>query len=235
MSNEAVETFEIERKYEVAAAAQLPTARAFEEAGFDSVASAHHALTATYFDTHDRVLARNRLALRTRSGGKDDGWHLKVKGDGGLRELLWPVSAEIPEAVLAAVRDRVGDAADRLVPMAELSTARAVVLLRARDGRGEVEIADDAVRACDLSEGVRRAWREWEAELGEGADPALLDALEPVLLAAGATHSLSFAKAARAGGQLLNIARAAGADAERIAALERLDASDREAARRLEA
>jgi hypothetical protein len=106
-------------------------------------------------------------------------------------------------------------------------------MLRDGSGREVVELADDRVRATDGIEGVDRAWREWEAELMPGADAAVLDRVEAVLLASGAEPSLSFAKIARATGRLLAAARARGADEATLEALARLDASDREAARRL--
>ena len=144
-----------------------------------------------------------------------------------MRELAWPPADEPPTELLAELRARVGDA--RIVPIAIVRTERTVVILHDRAG-GAVELADDRVRAEDGASGVRRAWREWEAELLAGADPSLLDELEPVLLAAGAAPSLSPAKIARATGRLVGWARANGASPERIAALEALDEADRAAA-----
>lgn len=231
----AIESFEIERKYEVEAGTQLPRTAAFAPFGLHCDAPEQHELRATYFDTPDGALARLGLAMRERRGGKDAGWHLKQKGAEGARELLWPPAERLPDGLLAELRARIGDAAETVVPIARLETARIVVRLLDEHGTEVVELADDTVRARDMMSDVQRAWREWEAELMPHADPALLDVVEPVLLAAGATASLSAAKIARATGRLGEIARARGASAEVLAELARLDASDQAAARRLEA
>lgn len=229
----ATESFEIERKYEVGAETRLPAAAAFAAAGLTSDAPERHELLARYFDTPDGALARLGLAMRERRGGKDAGWHLKQKGADGARELLWPPAERMPDGLLAELRERIGDAAETVAPIARLQTERVVVRLRNAAGIEVVELADDTVRAEDGRTGVLRAWREWEAELMPDADPALLDLVEPLLLAAGAAESLSVAKIARATGRLVEIARAKGASADIIAELERLDAADQAAARRL--
>lgn len=227
------ESLEIERKYEVSVALPLPDADGFREAGLDPEAPVTHRLSARYFDTLRGDLAARGLALRERHGGKDAGWHLKQRGEAGVKELLWPPSDGMPEGLRDEIRGRIGDAVDEVRPVAQLETERTVVMLRDGSGREAVELADDRVRATDRVAGVDRAWREWEAELMPGVDAAVLDRVEAVLLAAGAEPSLSFAKIARATGRLIAAARASGADDAVLAALERLDASDREAARRL--
>lgn len=209
---EHVESIEIERKYEVGADAVLPTD--FSCAGLLSGEPERIDLSATYFDTADGQLARRLVAVRRREGGRDEGWHLKAKGKGGARELLWPPAPEMPEGL----RAEISKLTDRPVsPLAELRTTRTVLRLRDPRGIEVIEIADDRVLAEHRATGVRRAWREWEAELLPGADPAQLDAIEPVLRAAGATPSTNPAKIVRATGLL-----------------PESDARDRAAARRLE-
>ena len=121
--NGAIESFEIERKYEVSDDAQLPDAVGFAALGLQPGAPETHELRASYFDTPSGELASRRLALRNRHGGKDAGWHLKAKGDDGARELLWPQSDELPVGLRAEVEDRLGSGSiDRLGAIATLRT-----------------------------------------------------------------------------------------------------------------
>ena len=188
--NGAVEALEIERKYELRAGAALPSAEAFAAVGLTVGAPAVHELQASYFDTPTLELAEQRLAMRRRAGGKDDGWHLKAKGDGSVRELMWPLSETVPAGLLSEVEDRLGQGAgDRLGAIATLRTTRTTVLLLAETGEPVIEIADDLVDATNELSGVRQAWREWEAELMPGlTDESLLDSIEPLLVAAGGTR-----------------------------------------------
>lgn len=187
--NGAIESFEIERKYEVSDDAQLPDAVGFAALGLQPGAPETHELRASYFDTPSGELASRRLALRNRHGGKDAGWHLKAKGDDGARELLWPQSDELPVGLRAEVEDRLGSGStDRLGAIATLRTTRVTVLLFDLQGNAVVEIADDRVDGTNELTGSRQQWREWEAELMPGADEALLDTIEPLLAAAGAVR-----------------------------------------------
>lgn len=229
MSNQAVESFEIERKYEVAAGATLPGREALARAGFTADDPETHELHAAYYDTADRDLARNRLAVRVRHGGKDAGWHLKKKGAEGSLELFWPLADEMPAGLLSEIEARAG-VTGGLAPIAELRTTRVVVPLRDEAGTEVIELVDDHVRALDHATGLWRAWREWEAEVTEGGQPADLDTLEPLLLAAGAYVSPSPAKIARATGSLVPLAIAKGASAEQVALLRAMDEADLAAA-----
>ncbi|MCW2288755.1 CYTH domain-containing protein [Leucobacter luti] len=234
MTSEAgVEALEIERKYEVAVDAHLPTAERFARAGFSATEPVIFHLAAQYFDTPDEALARAGIAVRVRTGGSDAGWHVKRREPGGVRELHWPVASQMPAGLLDELRARVGEVAEQVAPRATLKTERTVVVLRDAAGAGLVELADDRVYATDLSDGVHRAWREWEAELLPGAAETVLDAVDPLLRAAGAYPSASPAKIARATGKLIALAQARGADPEQLAALTELDAADQAAARRL--
>lgn len=235
MSERPAESIEIERKYEVPTALALPETAALAAAGFAADAPRTFALRAVYYDTAHGDLAQHRLALRRREGGPDAGWHLKHKNPTGAHEFQWPESDEMPADLRDEVSRRIG-AEPELTPLAELRTERTVVLLRggpeaAGSGAAEseaavIELVDDRVRTHDLRTGVRRAWREWEAELVPGADAALLDALEALLFDAGATASPSPAKIARATGRIVPLALAAGADEETLARLRAMEADD---------
>lgn len=237
------ESLEIELKYEVPEGAELPSAEAFAALGLVLGPAETHHLVARYFDTPDGALSAQRIAVRVREGGPDEGWHLKERGERGTRELHWPLSERLPEGLAAELRARIGDAAFVLRPIAELRTERRARRVRDTSGAGAelVEIADDRVRATELrtdengevSERVDRAWREWEAELLPGASRPALERVAQALAAAGAVPSASSAKVARASGGLVALARESGASAETIARLEEMDRLDREAARRL--
>lgn len=205
------ESIELERKYEVDVDAELP--RDFSAAGLQADPPQRFRLEAQYFDTAGGHLARQRVAVRMRLGGKDEGWHLKCKVAEGARELLWPPSQEMPRGL----REEIARLTDRpVLPLAELHTRRTVLHLRDADGVEVVEVSDDRVLSEHHATGVRRAWREWEAELIPGADLALLDAVEPVLLLAGADPSPSPAKIARATGLVRGMADADRAAARRL-------------------
>ncbi|MFC7766143.1 CYTH domain-containing protein [Leucobacter soli] len=184
-----VESLEIERKYEVEDGAALPAAEDFAALGLRLAEPEHHRLEARYFDTPDGALAAQRVAVRMRAGGKDEGWHLKEKGAEGARELLWPPAEEMPQGLRAELERRIGaDGARRLDVIGRLRTERTTVRVTAVDGVEVIELADDRVDATNELTGRRQQWREWEAELIPGADEGLLDRIEPLLIAAGAAR-----------------------------------------------
>lgn len=197
--NGAIEALEIERKYEPGADAVLPAAGAFEAVGLVASGAEVHELHASYFDTPTLELATQRLALRRRAGGKDDGWHLKSKGEGSVRELMWPFSDDMPKGLIREVDDRLGaGAAERLSAIATVRTTRTTTLLHAETGEPVVEIADDLVEATNEVSGERQRWREWEAELMPGVfDEQLLESIEPLLIEAGATRARGTSKIQR--------------------------------------
>lgn len=244
------ESIEVERKYEVPAGAVMPELGAYAALGLTADIPVTYQLTATYFDTPDRALAAAGIAVRQRTGGHDAGWHVKQRLADGVREVAWPPAVRAPEALFVKLHELLGTPVAKgsrelpLQPLAQMRTTRVVTLLREGD-QPVIELADDRVLGTDhmagqasagtASSGVRRAWREWEAELMPGAAPELLARVEPLLLAAGASPSLSFAKIARASGQLVAMAKRRGADPEQIRALEALDTLDQARARSLEA
>ena len=208
------EQTEIERKYDVAEGSAVPPL-----AGTGPVATAEAEptarLRAVYHDTDDRALLGARVTLRRRTGGGDEGWHLKLPGDAGRREVHAPLGDEadgVPEELLARVADVLRGRP--VAPVLVLETARTATRLRDADGREIAELADDAVTATAPSTGASHAWHEWELELGPGVDgdegDALFAAVEPVLLAAGARPSASRSKLAR-GLEAVDGARAGGA------------------------
>jgi inorganic triphosphatase YgiF len=196
---------ESERKYDVDAWTELPDLSRVAKVEADEPVM----LRAVYFDTAEGALASARITLRRRTGGKDEGWHLKTpEGEDGRREhhapLGDPAVAEPPAELLAPVRELLGDRP--LVEIARLHTERLVVKL-IREGRPIAEVADDLVSAADVRTGILRVWREWECELLEGAPEqdeerlGILDRLEGLLLSAGARPASAVSKLARATGR----------------------------------
>ncbi|WP_382305099.1 CHAD domain-containing protein [Herbiconiux sp. UC225_62] len=211
------EQVEIERKYSVGEELPLPDLSDVGGATGTLVDSAVAVdavqLEAVYFDTAEGALARQRIALRRRRGGHDEGWHIKLPAAEGRTELQWPLGVGqhetddvvVPLEVLAPVRVHVRD--HPLTPLARVSTSRRVTDLLDPSGALVAEIADDTVSATDAREGTVRLWREWEVELGPAAPAttegrtALLDEIEARLIAAGATVSPSVSKLAQAVGR----------------------------------
>ncbi|ANP73405.1 CYTH and CHAD domain-containing protein [Cryobacterium arcticum] len=210
------EQTEIERKYDVVDGSQVPPLRGIR--GVTAVETHDpFTLTAVYYDTDTRDLARHRIVLRRREGGGDAGWHLKTPADEGRTEVHWPLdigetgqtgepddAGTVPDEVLEPVRAIVRDRA--LTPLARISTVRTTTHLLGPDAEPLAEVADDEVAASDARGGTYRKWREWEVELLAGAPDTrkertrLLDAIEATLSAAGAHPSASVAKIARAVG-----------------------------------
>jgi hypothetical protein len=196
---------EIERKYDVDAGAVVP-----ELVGIGPIAVVEGPetieLDARYFDTASLRLATRRIALRRRSGGDDEGWHIKSDGDEGRTELRWPLEGDdVPEEIRQHLSDIVGD--EELVPIARVLNERIARRLLDAAGYPIAEIVDDHVRSEDLRGGGRSGWREWEVELLAAAPDtrkartALLDEIELRVFEAGAQPAASASKLARALGR----------------------------------
>ena len=189
------EFLEIEQKFDVDEGFERPS---FARLGVSEAAPVLHHLSATYFDTADGRLAASKITLRRRTGGTDEGWHLKLpEGAGARREVhapLGPAERPVPEVLAARVAEVTGGRP--LGPIAILNTERTVVTLHGGDGRVVAEVADDMVTARRLPPGGEPTpegrpawpelrWREIEVEVPT-ADPSLQRAAADVLLAAGA-------------------------------------------------
>ncbi|EYT58839.1 MULTISPECIES: CYTH domain-containing protein [Microbacterium] len=195
-------TVEVERKYDVDPETPLPRWEALP--GVDAVSpGVLRTLDAQYFDTADGTLSRAGVAVRRRTGGPDEGWHVKGprQGDGRL-ELGWPLGEgdALPSAVAATVSEWTSAP---LIPLARIENDRTAYLLTGQDGV-VAEFVDDRVRASDLRQNVKREWREWEMELGpaapadEAGRTAFFAAVEQAVLAVGGRISASDSKLARA-------------------------------------
>jgi CHAD domain-containing protein len=160
---------------------------------------ARHALEAVYFDTADLRLRAAGITLRRRTGGDDQGWHLKIparKGRHELREPLGRAIRTVPKPLrtmlLATVRE------ERLEPVARICTDRTLYRLHDAEGAVLAEVCDDVVTSEAMrGEAIGRAWREWEVEL-VAADEELLFAARDLLCEAGAAPAPSSSKLSQA-------------------------------------
>lgn len=188
---------EVERKYDVDPGVEIPDLGVLSEVvrvappiGVEQ--------TATYFDTPDLRLLSAQVTLRRRTGGLDDGWHLKLPRAGARRqEVRMPLDGTDapPAALLDRVRVLIRDAP--VEPSAVLLTRRSVRRLLGEGNVVLAELCDDRVTATTCSDTPTvEEWREWELELVD-APAALLDAAEPVLVRAGARPSTVGSKVAR--------------------------------------
>jgi inorganic triphosphatase YgiF len=194
---------ETEQKYDADADFVLPDLGGLPGSAAAAAAKRYH-LSATYFDTEDLSLIEHKVTLRRRTGGTDEGWHLKLPVRQDTRqEVHAPLGESGPESVPARLAAQVEDitAGRPLRPIANLDTERAVVTLTGPAGEPLAEVADDLVRARRLDQPGAEplAWREIEIEaLSEGPEiPALLEAAGMVLREAGARRSSSASKLSR--------------------------------------
>lgn len=169
-----------------------------------------HNLSAIYYDTADLRLTREKITLRRRTGGSDDGWHMKLPVGSGRKEVRVPISdpAQVPDELLAPVRAIVRFEA--LEPIAQVDNRRVESTLANEAGQAIAEFCDDHVTSWSLLPGGERtSWREWEVELDEslaGTDEGenLIRQATSFLIASGARKSASPSKLATALGDTVN-------------------------------
>jgi CHAD domain-containing protein len=208
------EAVEVEQKFDTPDGFVFPDPQALQDALAETIGPVQVRddgtvqLSATYFDTFDLRLAKDKVTLRRRTGGKDAGWHLKLPGDGdGRREITAPlgrarsVPTELLDLVHAVVRT------EALHPVATLKTRRRVLTVLSEDGQPLIEVVDDRVSATrqTAQDGVAspvEIWRELEAEVLEAGDDDVLAAVGEVLKRAGARPSAAPSKLARALGPI---------------------------------
>jgi inorganic triphosphatase YgiF len=196
---------EIERKFDVDTGFQRPDFAGVIP-GVTAAAPVVYHLSATYFDTADGRLAASKITLRRRTGGADEGWHLKLPGGpasgagySSRLEVQLPLAAggerDVPAAHVSRVAEVTGGLP--LAPIATLATERTVVTLAGADGSPLAEIADDQVTASRVpAAGQPLRWREVEVEVPtESAE--LEQAVADRLFAAGARPAGHGSKLAR--------------------------------------
>jgi two-component system OmpR family response regulator len=195
---------EIEQKYDADTDFALPELGGLAGLSSRRADPRRYYLSATYFDTEAFDLNQNRITLRRRVGGTDEGWHLKrpVRKD-TRQELHASLDDSSGGAVPARLAAQVEDitAGRRLRPIAILDTERTVVTLAGKSGEALVEVADDRVTATRFGDPdeVPVTWREIEVEVISPGPEAtsMLDAVGRVLREAGARPSSSGSKLGR--------------------------------------
>lgn len=199
MGESATVVRETERKYDIDDAVALldPSGLVGLEAGPE----AHEQLLeAVYFDTPDLRLLRNGVTLRRRTGGHDEGWHLKLPAGAESRdEIRVPLGRakrRPPARLVRLTRLYTRDA--QLAPVARLDTRRRRWVLSDPQGRELAELVEDRVHADTLDEQTTAvSWREIEVELAEHAQLELLDRIENELSRHGAHRAASASKLGR--------------------------------------
>jgi CHAD domain-containing protein/uncharacterized protein YjbK len=188
---------EVELKYEVPSGFRVPDVRTPD--GVSMGDAVQHQLTATYWDTDDLRLARNKVTLRRRTGGTDAGWHVKRPHGADRDELQLPLgrgASSVPPKVAAEVRAISRGA--RLAPVVRLTTTRTEWQLTDGSGRVLAVVADDQVSAQTMGdEAILQTWREVEVELVDG-DRRVLKEFDKALRRLGAARSQAPSKLARA-------------------------------------
>jgi CHAD domain-containing protein len=178
---------EVETKYDVVDDSALPKVADLPDVA--RVEGPHtFLLEAHYFDTDDLALARRGITLRRRTGGEDEGWHLKLPVSGAREEIHAALGRSTRTPPLALRRVVQGVARDRpLTPVATVVTERTMASLMDADESVLAEICDDRVVATRTgTDGdEEHSWREWEVEV-HAARPRLLKALRTRLRKQGA-------------------------------------------------
>ena len=193
---------ETEQKYDAAADFILPDLSGLE-GRTKAAGRQRYFLSATYFDTEELDLIKNRITLRRRVGGPDEGWLLKlpVRKDTrlvGRTPLSEGDTGTVPARLAAQVQDVTSGRP--LHPIAILDTERTVVTLTGKAGEPLAEVADDLVTATRLDEpgAEPMRWREIEVEAAEGVRAeGLLEAAGQALREAGARRSVAASKLGR--------------------------------------
>jgi CHAD domain-containing protein len=161
-------------------------------------------LETVYYDTPDLRLVREGMALRRRTGGPDEGWHLKLQVPGAEAEVRDEVRLPLdagepqapPEALLDLVRSLVRHS--QVHPVATLRTTRHARHVLDASGQRAAELVDDTVQVIDGSGQASGQFRELELELAADASPELVEHVTTQLDRSGAVTGEFVSKVVRA-------------------------------------
>jgi CHAD domain-containing protein len=189
---------ETELKYEAPDDAVLPKLDEIPAVSKTRRAGEEH-LEAQYYDTEDWRLIKAGITLRRRTGGHDEGWHLKMPaGPHTRREIQVPLGdADGPVPPQLAELIRAYTRGEPVEPVAVISTRRERLILLGNDGESVAELALDDVRARRTGGAATKSrWREVEFEL-TGGDRRVLDAADELLRRSGLRRAANSAKLER--------------------------------------
>lgn len=214
MSAKSAKSFlEVEAKFSVSESLPIPAIT--ELPGVAAVGETRsESLSAIYYDTEDLRLTRAKVTLRRRTGGHDDGWHIKLPSTLGRTEIRMelgePVDGAytVPQGLLTHVRSIIRN--HPVEPIAQVDNQRTEQALVDAEGNPRAEFCDDNVTAWSLLPGGEQtSWREWEVELSgelpgteEGTD--FIRTATRQFITAGARVSSSPSKLASALGSSIN-------------------------------
>ncbi|MFT4305627.1 MAG: CYTH domain-containing protein [Microbacterium sp.] len=197
---EPARSLEVERSYDVGDAVVLPDWSLLP--GVAAVGEAEvRELDARYLDTAELTLGRAGIALRRRTGGPDEGWHVKIAAAEGRHEYHWPLGDEALPVGIAEALARWAE--PPFVPIARIRNRRVAYALTDAAGDLVAEMVDDHVTATDERTGRAQGWREWEVELGPAGPAGAADreaffaAVEALVADAGGRPAASGSKLAR--------------------------------------
>ena len=195
---------EIEYKFRIPQHLALDVSQLLTDAGLNFTQEATRSMQAHYYDTPRLSLLRWGVTLRRRTGGGDDGWHMKLpqwsNTSASTRDELrierddTSVPFELTAIIAPLLRRQ------DLELMAEVRTEREPFTIKNSQGVSLVEVVDDHVAVH--REGNVVSFREVEVELLDGSPDAITAAHEVcarVQSAGGEPSSVS--KAAQALGK----------------------------------
>jgi inorganic triphosphatase YgiF len=199
---------EIELKFRVPSelerGAPIDVLAVLQSLGLNVDAHDTRSMVATYYDTPDLTLLRWGITLRSRHGGGDDGWHLKVPAEPSGRtpardEIHIDADAtSVPSEIIAIVSPLLRR--QELHPMALVRTERTPFVITGEDQIPLIEAVDDRVAVQSHAAGDSgSSFHEIEVELLEDTQQAhkTAERISRSLLDAGAAAS-SVSKAAQA-------------------------------------
>ncbi|HEV8024268.1 MAG TPA: CYTH domain-containing protein, partial [Candidatus Nanopelagicales bacterium] len=195
---------EVEFKFRVPETTDLDVRGLLAGQGLDVVDHDPRSMTATYFDTPRLSLLRWGITLRTRQGGGDDGWHMKVpaepSGSGSTRDEIRVDSAatSIPSELASLVSPLTRR--QELQPMAVVRTQRRPFVICDASGLELIEVVDDFVDVDSQADAASASsFHEVEVELLVDTKPSrkVAAVISRSLIDAGARPS-SISKAAQA-------------------------------------